>query len=179
MPSLVNGQASTRVCDAGASPQRSKPSHLQLYTRFRKGRCDLDIAARLVQLCASGRLDYAFNRRFDFKRERGTQTWTGSLVKRRRFKVFLASFWMEVIGHRPTRRRASSKTSLPGMALTLPERTSSRRRTASEDHNRSISVGSSVARLSTNFSTNEIFESAGRSIAASVICSKVSGISEY
>jgi hypothetical protein len=36
---------------------------------------------------AGGRLDYAFNRRFDFKRERGTQTWTASFIKRREIKV--------------------------------------------------------------------------------------------
>ena len=55
-------------------------------------------------------------------------------IERHRITLFDASLRVERIPHLPTRRRISAMTSSPGIGFTRPERTSSRRRTASAAH---------------------------------------------
>lgn len=73
-------------------------------------------------------LDGAFN----FNREARAETCLAIFVVRHRIEVLNTSLRMKCVTHyRLARRRASFRTSSPGIGSTLPDRTSARRRLAS------------------------------------------------
>ena len=80
---------------------------------------------------------------------------------------------MKLISHRRRESRTLRKASSPGIVLTLPARTSSRRRFASDSHKRSISPSAAESRLSTRRSARRARDSPGRFIACSANCSKM------
>ena len=123
-----------------------------------------------------GRLQYPLNGGFDFDGEGCAQAGTTGFIERSGFVIFSARVRMKLVGHRPTKRRTSPTTCSPETGWTCPDRTSSRRRTASAVHSRWISSGAARCKLSTSRSASNALEAVESCIACSASCSTVGGI---
>ncbi len=101
------------------------------------------------------------------------ETELASLIISGRILVFFQSLGMKFISHFLMAFLTCARATSPGIVLTRPLRTSSRRRHASLIQSWRISSSSAGSRLSTNLSARRARASLGRERASSAICSTV------